>query len=230
MKRYLLMTISMICIGCSRHISDSTFIGNYVNESGWGRIEIMSDTLKIYNSLNYGRLDEGKPLAVCSFKSINSDFIEVNSIDGSWISVHKGIIINEEETEELTDCILAFKAPNLTTPIRIIVRDYKERYCGIIKDGVCEININNITSDNLQLYDMYLEPINIPDASNLWGQFYGVLYCFFYNKIPVKKYNKITITLNDLEDKTFEQYFIYGEYMQITSSGLKWRNEIYKKQ
>lgn len=40
----------------------------------------------------------------------------------------------------------------------------------------------------------------------------------------------IIINLPDVTDKLFSQYYLLGEYIQVTPNGIKWRGEYYKKQ
>lgn len=38
----------------------------------------------------------------------------------------------------------------------------------------------------------------------------------------------IIINLPDVTDKLFNQYYLLGEYIQVTPNGIKWRGEYYK--
>ena len=40
----------------------------------------------------------------------------------------------------------------------------------------------------------------------------------------------IIINLPDVTDKLFNQYYLLGEYIQVTPNSIKWRGEYYKKQ
>lgn len=66
--------------------------------------------------------------------------------------------------------------------------------------------------------------------SNPAGQYFGVLYYEYPYKVDLNTEKSIIINLPDVTDKLFSQYYLLGEYIQVTPNGIKWRGEYYKKQ
>jgi hypothetical protein len=54
------------------------------------------------------------------------------------------------------------------------------------------------------------------------------LLMYLYRLAPCKF--SVIINLPDVTDKLFNQYYLLGEYIQVTPNGIKWRGEYYKKQ
>lgn len=64
--------------------------------------------------------------------------------------------------------------------------------------------------------------------SNPAGQYFGVLYYEYPYKVDLNTEKSIIINLPDVTDKLFNQYYLLGEYIQVTPNGIKWRGEYYK--
>ena len=178
--------------------------GIYHNETSSKLIEIKNDTLKFYSSSSI----EGEQsflLAICQITKVSDTFFEINSIEGPMQSAFKNILIIEEVSGNKTLAEILFKVPNTTI----------------------ELNRNRINSP--KSFRFTFQPMYYTE-SNPAGQYFGVLYYEYPYKVDLNTEKSIIINLPDVTDKLFNQYYLLGEYIQVTPNGIKWRGEYYKKQ
>lgn len=68
------------------------------------------------------------------------------------------------------------------------------------------------------------------NESNPAGQFFGVLFYEYPYKIDLKKQKNVVVKLPNVTDELFEQYCLFGEYINVMPHGIKWRGEFFEKQ
>ena len=206
--------------------------GVYHNESGARLIEIKNDTLK-FLSCSSSSIEEGKksyyPLAICQITEASNTFFEINSIEGPMQSAFKNILIIEEVSGNKTLAEILFKVPNTTMPIKFNVYCGTISYSGITEKGTCTIVLNRNRINSPKSFKFTFQPMYNTE-SNPAGQYFGVLFYEYPYKVDLNTEKSIIINLPDVTDKLFNQYYLLGEYIQVTPNGIKWRGEYYKKQ
>ena len=102
-------------------------------------------------------------------------------------------------------------------------------YSGITEKGTCTIVLNRNRINSPKSFRFTFQPMYYTE-SNPAGQYFGVLYYEYPYKVDLNTEKSIIINLPDVTDKLFSQYYLLGEYIQVTPNGIKWRGEYYKKQ
>ena len=100
---------------------------------------------------------------------------------------------------------------------------------GITEKGTCTIVLNRNRINSPKSFRFTFQPMYYTE-SNPAGQYFGVLYYEYPYKVDLNTEKSIIINLPDVTDKLFNQYYLLGEYIQVTPNGIKWRGEYYKKQ
>ena len=144
-------------------------------------------------------------------------------------SAFKNILIIEEASGNKTLAEILFKVPNTTMPIKFNVYCGTISYSGITEKGTCTIVLNRNRINSPKSFKFTFQPMYYTE-SNPAGQYFGVLYYEYPYKVDLNTEKSIIINLPDVTDKLFNQYYLLGEYIQVTPNGIKWRGEYYKKQ
>ena len=202
--------------------------GIYHNEISSKLIEIKNDTLKFYSSSSIEG-EQSFPLAICQITKVSDTFFEINSIEGPMQKAFKNILIIEEVSGNKTLAEILFKVPNTTMPIKFNVYCGTISYSGITEKGTCTIVLNRNRINSPKSFRFTFQQCNYTE-SNPAGQYFGVLYYEYPYKVDLNTEKSIIINLPDVTDKLFNQYYLLGEYIQVTPNGIKWRGEYYKKQ
>lgn len=225
---YFVFFLSVIGLVSFGETSKKLENGIYHNETSSKLIEIKNDTLKFYSSSSI-KGEQSFPLAICQITKVSDTFFEINSIEGPMQSAFKNILIIEEVSGNKTLAEILFKVPNTTMPIKFNVYCGTISYSGITEKGTCTIVLNRNRINSPKSFRFTFQPMYYTE-SNPAGQYFGVLYYEYPYKVDLNTEKSIIINLPDVTDKLFNQYYLLGEYIQVTPNGIKWRGEYYKKQ
>lgn len=209
--------------------------GTYSDELGIKFIIISADTLKImtasydivdspfYSSLNC--------MAICKYKVLSDSFMEINSMDPPDLAALKNISITRSKqfpNDSVQHPIINFVLPNLSEIVKLEVSDYLNHYSVTSNNGRGQIILNKEYDCLTKKIGFSITP-TIYYASNLKGQYFGLLDYWYPHEINCQPDDIITIEIPNLTDDLLKQYYIKGEYVRIKSDGLEWRGTCYKK-
>ena len=164
----------------------------------------------------------------CKITEASNTFFEINSIERPEQSAFKDILITEEASSNNASYEISFKVPNASIPIKFDVWCGTILYSGVTEKGKCTIvlNRNRITSSDS--FRFSFQPMYYVE-SNPAGQYFGILCYMYPYEVNLDSEKSIVIKLPNITDTLFDQYFLWGEYIQVVPHGIKWRGEYYKK-
>lgn len=208
-------------------LGNNNYHGSYINESGSIVMDISNDSL-IIKSYDFD-LDT---LAVCNWKSISESFLEINSKVDPVVTAFKDMSIHRSiQTSDTVNnpAVFRFVLPNTTEDMEIYVICGTKSYKGITQNGIFQVTLDKNISKFPEPLSFYIKPLFYSE-SNPASQYYGILYLSYPFNIRYNLNEMITIELPSVTPSLFYQYFIKGEYVNMTNEGLEWRGDIYYKQ
>ncbi len=214
----LLLIVSILTMSnvMASKLKNNTFYGKF----GYS-ISICSDTLNIYSLFSpYCE----KPTAVCKYKRIRDNFIEINTLNNLSQEVFKEMSITQYgDTVSILDfwknrnnghqdsLTIFFSFPNYNSELDIEVSSNFKYYTSKVVDHTAIFKIPK------QLFEINLYFTIFPNKyheSLPFGLFLGRLYYDY--ELPQKvRGDSISIEIPNLTDDSFIQFEIQGEYIEV---------------
>lgn len=223
----ILILIGLLLNVCSMSFGQKDISGVYKNNSGWEII--IDDSEFIYIAPYMGAnvlFFYNDTLAHCTYKRINKEFIEVNSINDN-IGVSVATKVTQSKTLDPIDSIrIKFIIPYDRDKLDIAVYGSPGRCKFEYSQKSQELSISSNTSK----ISFAIEPRKVSPHDDFDGRYYGRIYYYNWWEYEIESgVNNIEIEIPTMTNSFFEEYYLKGEYVRIVGNKIKWQGETYKK-
>jgi len=199
--------------------------GNYFNKSGT-KIVIKGNELNYIELHVYTPVWYNDTLAKCTFKWIDDNFIELNSIQ-PYIIVQQGLkVVQSFDLTNKDSIVISFLIPfqRNNLDISVFTNALKSFDLNYSKDNRELMLPNDTKSMTFTISPgIYLTP-HSPD-----GLYYGVLYYSSAEYVIEKNVNHISIEVPAVDDTFFEKYYVKGDYTKVSKDTIIWKGEVFVK-
>ena len=225
MNKWLIISICLYYSFILPLHAQNDLSGTYYSASGT-KIEIFGDRFNYIEHQHYCPVWHNDTLAKCSFKWVDSNFIELNSTSPNNIELN-GLIINQFQDSQINDSIkVSFQIPyNRNLKIEIF-SDGLNTFSFIYSKIDREVMIpNNVKKISFQIIPESISP-HTPDFRH-----YGIIGFNSFLEYPINSnINHISIEIPAMDDSYFEKYYIKGDYAMIFGDTIIWKGIRYKKE
>lgn len=199
--------------------------GVYLNNYG-DKIEVIG------SEFNYIAFQPGSPifyndtLAKCSFRWIDDEFIELNSVS-PYIIANKGLKFIQSTDSLIKDSIeITFLIPYQRSDLDVSVntntfKTFNLNYSLLNNSLILPKNIDSLSFSISP--GVYLTP-HSPD-----GVYYGILYYLSGEYEIDKNINKIKVVIPAMNNSFFEKYYVKGEYAKVIHDSITWKGDVFIK-
>jgi hypothetical protein len=228
MKTYILLCL-FICFSLFT-FGQKDLSGIYCNESGMC-IKIENDKFYFIVEQGYSIFWSNDTLAEATFKWIDDNFIELNSIP-PYILVKKDFKMIQSFDSTINDSVkLSFSIPYQIGDLDINVRTDSHK---TFRLNYSEYNGNRelMLPHDTRTIHFTIYPQEYRPSHSFEGLYYGTLYYAprVENYLIEKNINHISIEIPAIDDSFFERYYIKGEYARISGDTITWKGEVFIKE
>jgi hypothetical protein len=204
----------------------------YIDDTGKFAIKIKNDTVTFFSQFDtwFHPYPHFFKAAVCTFKHIDGDFVELNTIDEFQPQFFRDKIQYQwsDTLTGSTDSIYIdltseyySLSPELFPPY-VVKCEY---FNGITNRGKCSWSIRRKDESSTRISIM--EKKDVIYGSNEYSQYFYD-YDFLFS-VDLKNHNHLKIIFPFQISQLFGSYIILNEYAKMSSKGFQWRQYRFKK-
>ena len=216
---FLCLCFSLSVFGQKRDLS-----GIYHTKSG-KCIKVDGDKLYLIIQQSHSPVWYNDTLAKCTFKWVDSNFIELNSMSPNIIA-YEGLKVIQTLASTIKDSIkVSFSIPHQSNlKISVYTNTFKT-FDLIYSKNSRELMLPS----NIKTISFAIKPEHtISHTSD--GLFYGIVGFDSMQEYQIEKeVNHISIELPAINDSFFEMYYVKDEYAKVSRNKIEWKGEVFIK-